>query len=110
VEFGDYLNASEDATLSAFRRGVTGRYTAGMSLDAVADDLGRNDFNCGPPPPALEQARAEPPARVCRRTVTEAGCTHTWQVHLYARVEVLERTRGLYDRRCGNEGLLGGPG
>lgn len=109
INLGDWRNASESATLSAFERGVTSRYGAGTGLGAVAADLRRNQFNCGAAPP-LDEGRGAPPAQVCRRTVTQAGCTHTWQVHLFdaGGDALLARTRALYDRRCGGDGLLGG--
>lgn len=105
---GEWRSASESATLDAFQQSVTGRYREGVSVSAVAADLRRNEFNCGEAP-AQDQGRGDPPAQVCRRTVTLEGCTHTWQVHVFGDA-LLSRTRGLYDRRCGNEGLLGGPG
>ncbi|MEZ5994959.1 MAG: hypothetical protein R3C25_04335 [Hyphomonadaceae bacterium] len=111
INLGDWRNASESATLSAFQQTVASRYGAGLQLSAVSADLRRNEFNCGAAP-AREQGRGDPPAQVCRRTVSASGCTHTWQVHLFdaSGDGRLARTRGLYDRRCGGDGLLGGPG
>ncbi len=112
VSLGDWRNASEAATLDAFRQGISNRYGAGLPIASVSGDLRRNDFTCAAAPARAEGNRGDPPAQVCRKTTTASGCTHTWQVHLFddggdAR---LARTRGLYDRRCGNDGLLGGPG
>jgi hypothetical protein len=109
LDLGDWRNASEAATLSAFQQNVTNRYAAGLALANATADLRGAEFNCGAAPP-LDQGRGDPPAQVCRRTVTVDGCTHTWQVHLFAESGAIAHTRGLYDRRCGNEGLLGGPG
>ncbi|MGH6952348.1 MAG: hypothetical protein ACREH4_15905 [Vitreimonas sp.] len=111
VNLGDWRNASESATLSAFQQGVASRYGAGLAVTAVSADLRRNSFNCGAAPRA-QNGRGDPPAQVCRRTLTNGGCTHTWQVHLFdeSGSGELARTRGLYDRRCGGDGLLGGPG
>jgi len=97
--------------LSTFQQNVTDRYGAGIAISDAAADLRRTEFNCADAPPQ-DQGRGDPPAQVCRRTITFSGCTHTWQVHLFDQDgdEQLVRTRGLYDRRCGNEGLLGGPG
>ena len=108
IDLGDWRNASESATLAAFQRGVASRYGAGVAISAVAADLRRNEFSCGAAPPA-NGGRGDPPAQVCRRTISASGCTHTWQVHLFGN-GALARTRGLYDRRCGGDGLLGGPG
>lgn len=108
LDLGEWRTASQAATLRAFEQTVTGRYRAGVSISAAAADLRRNQFSCGAAPPR-DQGRGDPPAQVCRRTVTLEGCTHTWQVHLFDAQGDLSRTRGLYDRRCGNEGLLGGP-
>ena len=110
INLGDWRNASEAATLEGFQQGVASRYVAGLQLATASADLRRNEFNCGAAPPRAEGNRGDPPAQVCRKTTTANGCTHTWQVHLFAEGEALARTRGLYDRRCGNDGLLGGPG
>jgi hypothetical protein len=110
LSLGDWRNTSEDATLEAFQQTVAGRYEAGLQIAAASSDLRRNEFNCGAAPPRAEGNRGDPPVQVCRRTTTANGCTHTWQVHLFEADGKLSRTRGLYDRRCGGEGLLGGPG
>ena len=111
VDLGDWRNANENATLTAFQEGVTNRYGAGIAISAASSDLRRNEFTCGAAPP-LDAGRGDPPAQVCRRTIAASGCTHTWQVHLFDEGGDgrLARTRGLYDRRCGGDGLLGGPG
>lgn len=108
LALGDYRSASSASVLNAFERTVSSRYGAGLTLSAVTADLRRNEFNCGA---AAAGDRGDPPAQVCRRTITQSGCTHTWQVHLYDadRNARLARTRALYDRRCGDDGLLGGP-
>jgi hypothetical protein len=110
LELGDWRNATAAQTLSAFEANVNGRYGAGIAVSAAAADLRRQEFACGPAPRA-ENGRGAPPSQVCRRTVTASNCTHTWQVHLFDEGSDgrLARTRGLYDRRCGNDGLLGGP-
>ncbi|HRE45368.1 MAG TPA: hypothetical protein PKY87_15540 [Terricaulis sp.] len=108
IELGDWRRASEQATLQSFERTIASRYGAGLQLSAVTADLRRNDFTCSAP----GAGRGDPPAQVCRRTTTAEGCTHTWQAHLFdaGGDGQLARTRGLYDRRCGGDGLLGGPG
>lgn len=110
LSLGDWRNASESATLEAFQQEVASRYAQGLQVAAASNDLRRNEFNCGAAPPRAEGNRGDPPAQVCRKTTTANGCTHTWQVHLFAADGVLDRPRGLYDRRCGGDGLLGGPG
>lgn len=109
IELGDYRNANAGAVLSQFERTIASRYGEGMSLSTVAADLRRNDFNCAAVTPG---ERGDPPNQVCRRTVTADACTYTWQVHLFdaGNNARLSRTRALYDRRCGADGLLGGPG
>jgi hypothetical protein len=111
LELGDWRSASEAATLQAFQQTVTSRYGEGLAVSAASADLRRNEFNCGAAP-AQDRGRGDPPAQVCRKTATASGCTHTWQVHLFdtGGNGELARTRGLYDRRCGGDGLLGGPG
>lgn len=109
LDLGDYRTANEAATLQAFQQSASARYLAGVRLIAAVADLDDQDFNCVDAP-EQDNGRGDPPAQVCRRTITQSNCTHTWQVHLYADASVLTRTRALYDRRCGNEGLLGGPG
>jgi hypothetical protein len=109
LELGDYRTAAPAAVLAAFEQTVSQRYGAGLAINAVSADLQRNQFNCGAAP-GLDNGRGAPPVQVCRRTVTVTNCTHTWQVHLFEAGGRLDHTRGLYDRRCGNDGLLGGPG
>ena len=94
--------------LNGFQQEIAHRYGAGLPLADVTADLRRAQFNCAS---NHDAHRGDPPAQICRKTVTEAGCTHTWQVHLFdaAGDARLVRTRGLYDRRCGGDGLLGGP-
>jgi hypothetical protein len=110
ISLGDWRNANEATTLEAFQQGIASRYGAGLEVANVSADLRRNDFNCGAAPPRAEGNRGDPPAQVCRKTTSANGCTHTWQVHLFGDGAALSRTRGLYDRRCGSDGLLGGPG
>ena len=110
LELGDWRSASEASTLTAFPQSVNSRYGQGLAISSASADLRRADFSCGAAPP-LSEGRGDPPAQVCRHTETASGCTHTWQVHLFDEGGGrLGRTRGLYDRRCGGEGLLGGPG
>lgn len=110
LALGDWRTATADATLRAFQANVTARYGAGLALSAAMADMREQEFSCAPP--SRGDGRGDPPAQVCRRTETASGCTHTWQVHFFDQNNDarLARTRGLYDRRCGNEGLLGGPG
>jgi hypothetical protein len=112
LDLGDWRRGSEAATLSAFQDNVASRYGAGLAIAAVSGDLRRNEFNCGAAPPRAAGNRGDPPAQVCRKTTSANGCTHTWQVHVFdaGGDGRLARTRGLYDRRCGGDGLLGGPG
>jgi hypothetical protein len=112
INLGNWRAATEAATLTAFESEVSRRYGAGLALPAVSADLRAYEFNCGAAPQRAQGNRGDPPAQVCRRTVTANGCTHTWQVHLFdaAGNARLVRTRALYDRRCGGDGLLGGPG
>lgn len=109
LSLGDYRNANEAATLTQFQEVVAGRYGVGLPLSDVTGDLRQAQFTCAAPP-ARGDGRGDPPAQACRRTVTVASCRHTWQVLLYdanndARIA---RTRALYDRNCGGDGLLGG--
>lgn len=110
LDLGDWHHATPAATLSAFQQTVTARYASGLTLSAVSADLRRNDFSCAANHDTGD--RGDPATQVCRKTVTQSGCTHTWQVHLFDHDNdgQLARARGLYDRRCGNDGLLGGPG
>jgi hypothetical protein len=111
LDLGDWRAGDQATTQAAFEQNASGRYRVGLTLASATADLRRSEFNCGDAPPLDEQGRGDPPAQVCRRTITQNGCTHTWQVHLFGGDDAnVSRTRGLYDRRCGNEGLLGGPG
>jgi hypothetical protein len=109
LELGDWQRATAGATLTQFERNVGQRYRPGLALSTVSSDLRRAEFNCAD---NRDTARGEPPDQICRKTVTADNCTHTWQVHLFDQDNnsVLTRARGLYDRRCGGDGLLGGPG
>jgi hypothetical protein len=111
IALGDYAKLDEARLSGAFAGVVSQRYPAGIALAAAVADLGRNKFSCGAPRPVGKAAAAgDPPAQVCRRVIEAGGCTHTWQVHLFeggpAKPEV-SRARGLYDRACGNDDLLG---
>jgi len=109
ISLGDWRNGSAAAALQEFQTTITSRYGAGLALSAVGADLRRNDFTCAD---AAQSDRGSPPDEICRRTISANNCTHTWQVHLFdTRGDGrLAETRGLYDRRCGSDGLLGGPG
>lgn len=111
LDLGDWRNATEAATLQAFQQNVSSHYGAGLPINAVSANLNSQQFSCGAAP-AQSGGRGDPPVQVCRRTMSNSGCTHTWQVHLFdtSGDGALARTRGLYDRRCGGDGLLGGPG
>lgn len=110
INLGDWRRASPGAAAQFFEQEISARYRAGLALSAVGSDLRRNDFNCSGNRDT--GGRGDPPDQICRKTVTLEGCTHTWQVHLYDTNSdaLLARTRALYDRRCGSDGLLGGPG
>ncbi len=111
IDLGNWRAGNEGATQSAFQRGINSRYAAGAAITTIAADLRRNRFACAAPPRDLADNRGAPPVQVCRHVVTAQGCTHTWQVHLFDNMgdRRLARTRSLFDRRCGDEGLLGGP-
>jgi hypothetical protein len=108
LDLGNWRGGSESSVLGEFQQSIARRYGEGLQLSAVSADLRRNQFSCAA---VTRDTRGDPPAQICRKTTTDAGCTHTWQVHLYDQAgnAALVRTRGLYDRRCGGDGLLGGP-
>ncbi len=110
LNLGDWRRASANSMIQHLEREVGGRYGMGLALTLVSADLRRNDFTCAPNREAA--GRGDPADQICRKTVTAEGCTHTWQVHLFDANgnAALTRTRALYDRRCGGDGLLGGPG
>lgn len=110
LELGDWRGAGASAVAQHFQREVAQRYASGLQLNAVAGDLRRYEFNCSANTGAA--GRGDPPDQICRRTISADNCTHTWQVHLFDTNgdSVLTRSRALYDRRCGGDGLLGGPG
>lgn len=109
LDLGDWRNASENAVAQRFEGAVSGRYAAGHALSAVSADLRSAAFSCAG---GNAGDRGDPPAQICRRSESQSGCTHTWQVLLYDANgdRRLARTRALYDRHCGDDGLLGGPG
>jgi len=110
LDLGDWRHAAAAATQSQFQSTVSARYGAGSPVSAAVADLRLGEFTCAENVDTTR--RGTPPAEICRKTVTAENCTGTWQVHLFdthgdARIA---RARALFDRRCGNEGLLGGPG
>lgn len=110
LELGDWRGVNSTAVAQHFEREVAQRYAAGLQLSAASGDLRRYEFNCAVNNDTT--GRGDPPDQICRRTTSANNCTHTWQVHLYDAngASVLTRARALYDRRCGGDGLLGGPG
>jgi hypothetical protein len=109
LNLGDWRGANAARTAQGFEHEVAARYAAGLPLTAVSSDLRRNDFTCTS---SVDAGRGDPPDQICRKTVSVEGCTHTWQVHMFdaSGNGALGRSRALYDRRCGGDGLLGGPG
>jgi hypothetical protein len=109
LDLGDWRNAAPAATLTQFENAVASRYAAGSSVSDAAADLRRNDFTCAANNDT--SGRGDPPAQICRKTVTADTCTGTWQVHLFdtSGDGRIARARALFDKRCGREGLLGGP-
>lgn len=110
ISYGDWRRASAPATSEFFEHEIASRYRTGLALTVVNTDLRRNEFSCNANRDT--GGRGDPPDLICRKTVAIEGCTHTWQVHIFdldGNGE-LARTRALYDRRCGGDGLLGGPG
>lgn len=109
LDLGDWRNAAPAATLTQFESAVASRYAAGSSVSDAAADLRRNDFTCAANNDT--SGRGDPPAQICRKTVTADTCTGTWQVHLFdtSGDGRIARARALFDKRCGREGLLGGP-
>jgi hypothetical protein len=110
LALGDWRDANAASVAQAFEREIDHRYRVGLALSAVNADLRGSAFTCAANREAA--GRGDPPDQICRHTVSAENCTHTWQVHLYdeAGNAALARTRALYDRRCGGDGLLGGPG
>ena len=94
-------------TLDLFSRAVAQRYAQGTPAPRAVGDLQHAAFTCAENHDAT--GRGAPPDEICRRTEVANGCTHTWQVHLFG-ATALTRARALYDRRCGADALLGGPG
>lgn len=112
INLGDWRHGTADAVAAQFSTTVARRYASGLAMSLATADLRTNQFTCTRPPPSKA---GDPPDQVCRRTLTENGCTYTWQAHLWddsaAAAARLTRVRGLYDRRCASDsGLLGGPG
>lgn len=110
LELGDWRRGNSGAAAQHFERAIAARYGAGLALASVSSDLRRNDFACVANRDTA--GRGDPPDQICRKAVAADNCTHTWQVHLYdaGNNNVLVRARALYDRHCGGDGLLGGPG
>ena len=106
---GDWSHAPAADTQTQFQTLITARYAAGSSLSDAAAELRRNAFACAANNDTT--GRGEPPTQICRKTVNANNCTGTWQVHLFDTHGDghITRARALFDKRCGREGLLGGP-
>jgi hypothetical protein len=110
LALGDWTHAPAATTLAQFQSQVAARYAAGSPISAATADLQSNAFTCAADNDTT--GRGAPPAQICRKTVTGDNCTGTWQVHLFDNSGngQLAHARALFDKRCGREGLLGGPG
>ncbi|MBI1187651.1 MAG: hypothetical protein GC206_10050 [Alphaproteobacteria bacterium] len=105
IDLGDWRGGSARAVAQRFSQTVAQRYAAGAPLTQATSDLRGQRFDCAA---GERDGRGSPPSQVCRREIRNGACAHTWQVHLFADDGRLARTRGLYDRTCGDDGLLGG--
>ena len=107
IDLGDWARGSQDSVARRFAETIAARYGSGVPIAAAAADLRSNQFNCA----ANAERRGDPPDMSCRRTISGAGCINTWQVHLYndRGAQGLSRTRGLYDKTCSRDQLLGAP-
>jgi len=113
IAVADLIRDDSGAAGGRFAAQMLARYPAGAPLSVVQADLTANSFACTPPPPPVRGApRGDPPVRICRREIRAADCKIGLQVHLFSGAPAgrLGRLRALYDRRCGADGLLGGPG
>jgi len=104
---GAWRTQAPAPSLEAFSRVVASRYGPGTPTPRVLADLQHASFACTENHDS--SGRGAPPTQICRRTEVANGCTNTWQVHLFG-TQALTRARALYDRRCGGDALLGGPG
>jgi hypothetical protein len=114
IDLGDWRSAtaSPNSIIQRYSSSLQRRYAPGSAMAEAARDLQTNQFRCMSPPPAKT---GDQPDQVCRRSITERGCTYTWQAHLFDdtpnQTLTISRVRGLYDKRCADsDGLLGGPG
>ena len=110
LTLGDSWRTQTQAqTLDAFAHTIAGRYGAGTLTERAIADLQHASFTCGENHDV--GGRGSPPNEICRHTEVANGCTHTWQVHLFdtSGDGRITRARALFDKRCGREGLLGGP-
>src|SRR5262245_13242422 len=70
IELGD-RHAPQEAVMQQFEQTVTARYATGLALTEVSADLRGNEFNCAANADTGE--RGDPPAQICRKTVTAEG-------------------------------------
>jgi len=107
LRLGDWRGGETGAVAQEFAAAVESRYGQGVGLADAREDIARAGFRCA----SEAGAGAGAAALACRREETQRGCRHAWNVYLFtAQGQTLSRARGLYDRRCGDEDLLGGPG
>lgn len=107
VDLGDWRRGDANAILQRFSGHVLRRWPAGQPISTAVADLRSQGFSCAAP----RGQGGDPPDQSCRLTRTEAGCTYIWTVSLYddAGATRLSRVRPLFDKRCGRDGLAGGP-
>jgi hypothetical protein len=107
IDLGDWRRLAERPVAERFSDHINRRWEPGAPLSTVGADLTRQGFACD----RLRLRRTDGPAQSCTLQRVDAGCTHIWIVSLYDEPGAarLERLRSIYDRRCGRDGLAGGP-
>lgn len=106
---GDWSAGRPGQVSQQFASSVQRRYPTGQVVAAAVEDLGQNGFTCGA---VAAGALTDLPSQSCRRSFRNADCSHIWLVRLYQErgTQRLSRSEGTYERACGGDGLLGGPG
>lgn len=107
MDFGDFRRGPDPSVLQRFSAHVARRWAPGSPIATAVADMRGQGFVCAP-----GSGRGnDPPDQACRRTVAEGECTYIWQVFVFddAGAVRVSRVRALYNRRCGRDGLAGGP-
>lgn len=99
---GDWRAVGREAAARDFTTSLQRAVPTGQPLATARATIEASGFSCVKPASGF--------ALSCRLLAQETKCAHVWRVLINAERDQVTRARGLYERTCGEDGLLGGPG